>query len=446
MAMRPLHEVFDLTDPGANVLFGTSVDEARARVAAGDADAVGRIDGAFALVGRDGEKVRLARSLAVPMRTFIVKRLEGPALIVAHRIDDIRRWLQAHGHGDQFHPSYTRMVPAHHVTEIALVGCPDPSPRHTRFLTPAPDRLPADVDAIGRAYIGRLHAALTAWLRQIPAGAPVGVLFSGGVDSGAVLVTLHQALLDLGESPGRLTAFTLSLPGPDGGPGPDLAQARDFVRRMGMDMLLQPIEADAEGLDLAGAVRVVEDYKPLDVQSAAMALALLAGIRRRHPGLVHLADGDGGDENLKDYPIEDNPELTIRSVLGNRLLYQEGWGVDAIKHSLTFSGGLSRAATRSFAPARALGFRGFSPFMLPALVEVAEGIPFVALTDWSHEALYALKGRVVAAGVRHVTGWDMPLFEKRRFQHGAGGRQAVAPRLPDAETPYRRAFAEAFEP
>ena len=60
---------------------------------AGDAEAVGRIDGCFALVGRDGVKVRLARSLSVPMRTFIVKRQAGPALLVAHRIDELRRYL-----------------------------------------------------------------------------------------------------------------------------------------------------------------------------------------------------------------------------------------------------------------------------------------------------------------------------------------------------------------
>ena len=52
----------------------------------------------------------------------------------------------------------------------------------------------------------------------------------------------------------------------------------------------------------------------------------------------YLIDGDGGDENLKDYPIEENPELTIRSVVNNSMLYQEGWGVGKIKHSLTYSG------------------------------------------------------------------------------------------------------------
>ena len=38
-------------------------------------------------------------------------------------------------------------------------------------------------------------------------------------------------------------------------------------------------------------------------------------------------------------------ELTIRSVVNNRMLYQEGWGVDSIKHSLTYSGGKGRTLT-----------------------------------------------------------------------------------------------------
>jgi len=46
----------------------------------------------------------------------------------------------------------------------------------------------------------------------------------------------------------------------------------------------------------------------------------------------YLADGDGGDENLKDYPIEEeSAELTNRSVINNTMLYQEVAGVDKIK-------------------------------------------------------------------------------------------------------------------
>ncbi len=79
-------------------------------------------------------------------------------------------------------------------------------------------------------------------------------------------------------------------------------------------------------------------------------------LRQRYPEWRYLIDGDGGDENLKDYPIEQNPELTIRSVINNPMLYQEGWGVGKIKHSLTYSGGLSRSYSRTYAPAHHFGF------------------------------------------------------------------------------------------
>ena len=164
---------------------------------------------------------------------------------------------------------------------------------------------------------------------------------------------------------------------------------------------------------------VIEDYKPLDVQCAAVAMALFAGIRARYPEWSLLVDGDGGDENLKDYPVEENAELTIRSVVNNRMLYQEGWGCESIKHSLTFSGGYSRGCVRTYASARRHGFVGWSPFTAPRVVAVAEAIPFAELTQGSLARLYALKGEVVARGVRAVLGLEMPVFPKRRFQEGA---------------------------
>ena len=110
-----------------------------------------------------------------------------------------------------------------------------------------------------------------------------------------------------------------------------------------------------------------------------------------------MIDGDGGDENMKDYPIEENPELTIRSVLNNLMLYHEGWGVESIKHSLTYSGGLSRGYMRTFAPADLLNFEGFSPYTLPNVIEISEGIPYIEMTDWDHQKLYDLKGQIVSA-------------------------------------------------
>ena len=106
----------------------------------------------------------------------------------------------------------------------------------------------------------------------------------------------------LGMSPARLKAFTLSAGG-----GADLDQARRFLGSLGLELFLEAIETAPEALDPLEAVRVVEDYKPLDVESATMALALARGIRARYPDWRLLVDGDGGDENLKDYPIEENP-------------------------------------------------------------------------------------------------------------------------------------------
>jgi asparagine synthase (glutamine-hydrolysing) len=242
-------------------------------------------------------------------------------------------------------------------------------------------------------------------------------------------------MLRLGMNPARLKAFTLSF-----GDGPDLAQAREFLAAVGLGLFLEPVEASERDLDVREAIRVVEDYKPLDVECAAMGLALCRGIRRRYAEWRHLIDGDGGDENLKDYPIEENPELTIRSVVNNSMLYQEGWGVGKIKHSLTYSGGLSRSYTRTYGPSRRYGFQGFSPFTRPNVIAVAEAIPFVELTGYNVERLYELKGEIVGRGIKAITGMDMPVFSKRRFQHGAIHHETLRSHVPAREADLRRVF------
>ncbi len=84
--------------------------------------------------------------------------------MVASRIDTIHAWLKAEGLDGQFHPSYTRMVPAHHVVDLQLIGCPDPDPVYTRFFTPEMGTLPADLSAIGGRYIGALADEIALWL------------------------------------------------------------------------------------------------------------------------------------------------------------------------------------------------------------------------------------------------------------------------------------------
>lgn len=436
MVKRPIARVLDRIPPTSQEIWNMSTEEAQSRILSGDPDAVLGIEGSFALWARDGERVCLARSLDRPLRYFLAKEVDGPALIVAERIDEIREALIELGYENQFHPSYTRMVPAHLVTTLRLVGCPDPNPVYQRFFDPPKAAMAADLNEIGAAYVGALHGEVHRWLEAHDPAEPIGVPFSGGIDSGAVLLSLYRALLERGEAPTRLKAFTLSV----GGRGADLRQAHDFLDQVGLSMLLEAVEVTDDAIDPLEAVRVIEDYKPLDVQCASVALALLGAIRERYPEWRLLVDGDGGDENLKDYPIEENPELTIRSVVNNSMLYQEGWGHDSIKHSLVHSGGYSRGCVRTHAPLRRFGFIGFSPYTRPSVVRVAEAIPFRDLTEGSHERLYALKGEVVGRGVREVLDFEMPVFTKRRFQHGTSDADAHPWLYENEEARYREHF------
>ncbi len=442
MNSQYISKVVDLTDPEKNVIYNMTHEEAVNVVKSGDVEAVRKIDGQFSLISVVEKTIRMARSIGRPMRYFIAKQAVGPQLIVAERIDVIYEHLKKEGLDDQFHPSYTRMVPAHYITKIELLGCPDPNPIYTRFFTPERNKYqPENIAQIGKDYISAVYEEIKKWLQYRAKTGPIGVTFSAGIDSGSVFVLMYHALKELGESPSRLKAFTLSIDGD----GADLLQARKFLQKLDLELFLEPIELDYKALDWKEAVNVVEDYKPLDIQSATMNLSLLQGIRSRYPDWKYIIDGDGGDENLKDYPIEENPELTIRSVLNNLMLYHEGWGVESIKHSLTYSGGLSRGYMRTFSPANLLEFEAFSPYTLPNVIEISEGIPYIDLTDWDHKKLYDLKGQIVYEGVKAVTGIEMPVFEKRRFQHGAASQNDFDKHFPEKDIDYRKAFFSKYE-
>ena len=442
MNSQYVSKVTDLTNPEKNVIYNMTHEEAVNIVRSGDAESVRKIDGQFSLVSVEGKTIRMARSIGRPIRYFIAKRPGGPELVIAERIDVIYNYLKKEGLDHQFHPSYTRMAPAHYITRIELLGCPDPNPVYSRFFNPERNSFSTeDTAQIGEKYIGVLYEEIKKWLQFRAKTGPVGVTFSAGIDSGSVFLLTYHALKELGESPSRLKAFTLSIDGD----GADLLQARKFLEALNLGLFLEPIEVDYSTLDWKKAVKVVEDYKALDIQSATMNLSLLQGIRSRYPEWKYIIDGDGGDENLKDYPIEENPELTIRSVLNNLMLYHEGWGVESIKHSLTYSGGLSRGYMRTFATSDLMGFEGFSPYTLPNVIEISEGIPYIDMTNWDHQKLYALKGQIVFDGVKAITGMEMPVFQKRRFQHGAVSSRDFSRHFPDKEIEYRKEFLSNYE-
>ena len=114
---KPIAEVINLIPDSSQQLRGISADQARTQMLSADPKQFGEsVAGSYALVARDGQRVVLARSLDRPMRYFLAKVIDGPLLIVAERIDQIRDWLLAKGMAAQFHPTYTRMVPAFHAS------------------------------------------------------------------------------------------------------------------------------------------------------------------------------------------------------------------------------------------------------------------------------------------------------------------------------------------
>jgi asparagine synthase (glutamine-hydrolysing) len=127
-------------------------------------------------------------------------------------------------------------------------------------------------------------------------------------------------------------------------------------------------------------------------------------------------------------------------VINNQMLYQEGWGVGKIKHSLTYSGGLSRSYVRTYTTAHHYGFRGFSPYTRPSVIAVAEAIPFIDLTGYEVARLYELKGEIVSRGIQSLTGLSMQVFPKRRFQHGAVPVEVLHGKMPYREADYRNRF------
>jgi len=437
-----INKVVDLTNPQKNTIYNMTHEEAVEAVRSGNVEAVRKIDGQFSLVSVDGRTIRMARSIGRPIRYFIAKRPGGPELVVAERIDTIFDYLKKEGLDHQFHPSYTRMVPAHYITKIELLGCPDPNPVYERFFKPTRNKYSSrNPSKIGELYIRAVYDEIKKWLQFRAKTGPIGITFSAGIDSGALFMLTYHTLRELGQSPSRLKAFTLSI---DGG-GEDLGQAKKFLDTLNLGFFLEIIDADYASLDWKQTVRIVEDYKPLDIQSATMNLSLLKGIRSRYPDWKYMIDGDGGNENLKDYPIDENPELTIRSVLNNLMLYHEGWGVDSIKHSLTYSGGLGRAFMRTYTTGESFGFENFSPYTLPNVIEISEGIPFIDITGWDHRKLYALKGQIVSDGIKAITGITMPIFPKRRFQHGAESADAFRNHFPEKEISYRKEFLTRYE-
>ena len=76
---------------------------------------------------------------------------------------------------------------------------------------------------------------------------------------------------------------------------------------------------------------------------------------------------------------------------------------------------------------------------------MAEAIPFIDLTEYSVDRLYELKGEIVGRGIAKLTGFKMPVFTKRRFQHGALPAEVLRQTMPMREAEYRTQFLSLYK-
>ena len=75
---------------------------------------------------------------------------------------------------------------------------------------------------------------------------------------------------------------------------------------------------------------------------------------------------------------------------------------------------------------------------------LATAIPFAELAAGDHQRLYSLKGEILARGVREVLGLELPVFAKRRFQHGATSREVFESKFGLSPAAYRAHFLSRF--
>ena len=235
-------------------------------------------------------------------------------------------------------------------------------------------RCPRILDEIGRRYIGRWRDEIdevAAAHRPRTATAPIGVSFSGGIDSGSVFLVTYHAMLRLGcRRRGSRRSCWISAT------GRRRAGAR-VPGTPGLSLFLEEIAGRPTISTSTQTLRVLEDYKPLDVECAAMGLRSARASAQRYPDWRHLARrrrrrrepeglSDRGEPRADDPQRRRQPDA-VPGGLGRRphqaLAHLQRRPEPELRADLR----ARRAATGSPASAPTRGRTS---------IEVAEGIPF----------------------------------------------------------------------
>ena len=207
--------VINLLPPDARPAGAVTLEDAQQRLRDADPLAVLDLEGSFALVAQQDEKV-YPGAQPRPAAAVLPRQGRGrprPHRRRAHR-PDRGRALQPRDGATSSTPATRGWCPPTTSPPSASSAAPTPTRSTGASSSRTRGTLPPDLDLHRPPNTSRPSTtSRRRWLARQDATAPIGVAFSGGIDSGAVLLCLNRALLDAGQSPARLKAFTLSIDG-----------------------------------------------------------------------------------------------------------------------------------------------------------------------------------------------------------------------------------------
>jgi asparagine synthase (glutamine-hydrolysing) len=159
------------------------------------------------------------------------------------------------------------------------------------------------------AFVGELKQALQAAVaKRVDTDLPVGVIYSGGIDSSVVL---HET----SKRHGDVTAFTIGTWDSE-----DFEISQRFCRERNIPQIVIPLEhQDIRLPDIKRAIQVTELNEYLDIINAVISLPLFKRIHEA--GIKVVLGGDGSDELFGGYhmyqhiPQEDESRLFLHNLM-----------------------------------------------------------------------------------------------------------------------------------
>jgi len=142
--------------------------------------------------------------------------------------------------------------------------------------------------------------------KQTDTDLPIGVVFSGGLDSAAMLA------LAAANHP-NVTAFTAGFPGSE-----DVAVARRYCEEAAIPQVVVPLKSEDLIAGLRPTIRQSEQFEPVDVMDASVIGCVFKSVA--HQGIKIALTGDGSDELLAGYDLFEthpDPDALMRYRLWN---------------------------------------------------------------------------------------------------------------------------------